>query len=200
MIKLPKSALASPGKGLHHSLLAACRVGDLQTAQAAVLQLSAALAKATTSAEKTKIALTLSASEPSGWTALLYAARNGWAELAQQLLAAAPSLANPSHAKLASSGNTGEQENSRFQMSHGSSSCIALQHCELCLLHATGTTASSPAVTKHASSCQQYSSSYLLLQSSSLGLDCSEALSAVLAAAHCSVIALMPAAYCHERP
>jgi ankyrin repeat protein len=109
MLRSPKNPLSSPGKGLHHSLLAACRVGDLQTAQAAVAQLSTALAKATSSTEKTKIHLTLSACEPSGWTALLYAARNGWAELAQQLLAAAPSLATPSNAKLSSSGNTGEQ-------------------------------------------------------------------------------------------
>jgi ankyrin repeat protein len=109
MLRSPKKPLASPGKGLHHSLLAACRVGDLQTAQAAVAQLSTTLDKATSSAETTKIQLILSASEPSGWTALLYAARNGWAELAQQLLAAAPSLATPSSAKLSSSGNTGGQ-------------------------------------------------------------------------------------------
>jgi ankyrin repeat protein len=110
MLKSPSKALASPGKGLHHSLLAACRIGDLQTAQAAAAQLSTALAKATSSTEKTKAHLALSASEPSGWTALLYAARNGWAELAQQLLAAMPSLASASNAKLSSSGNTGNDK------------------------------------------------------------------------------------------
>lgn len=110
MLRSPKKPF-SPGKSLHTGLLAACRAGDQAAAEAACAQLTAILltkpdAQAVT-VEKTKLQLALSASEPSGWTALLYAARNGWSGLAEQLLAALPALAT-SNAKLSSSGNTGE--------------------------------------------------------------------------------------------
>lgn len=57
-----------------------------------------------------RIALTLNASEPSGWTPLLYAARHGWSNIAQQLLAATAHIP-VNNARLQSSGNTGRSSN-----------------------------------------------------------------------------------------
>jgi ankyrin repeat protein len=73
------------------SLLDACRAGDHRTAAAICRQLS-----------DEDRAVHCATTDPTGWTPLLYAARNGWQDVAEACLAAGQS---PNSARLQSSGN-----------------------------------------------------------------------------------------------
>jgi hypothetical protein len=91
-----KSCATSVPKVLN--LLEACRVSCHASAAAITNQLSKA-----TAAQR---AVHFQATDASGWTPLLYAARNGWPDVVEQCLAAGQN-SNPHTARLQSSGNTG---------------------------------------------------------------------------------------------
>lgn len=88
------------------SLLTACRLGDHAAAAHCLEQYRPAAAPAASPAERTRISLALNASEASGWSPLLYAARNAWSDIVKSLLEFNTLL--DTHAKLNSSGNTGK--------------------------------------------------------------------------------------------
>jgi len=96
-IKSPTKVVASPPPK-PHNLLEACRASCHASAAAICNHLSRATGP--------QRALAYTSADASGWTPLLYAARNGWPDIVEQCLAAGQS-SSPHTARLQSSGNTG---------------------------------------------------------------------------------------------